>query len=124
MTLTRADKQFAATLTALLVFGGLAVWWEHGHGRQEGVAGVLEFNRIAADQYDFQTIVSPRGKGWTSMPVRWENPERFRARVLLEGEEFSITVPLEYAPQLESGELKLTYKRNRDGEVKIYRIGR
>jgi hypothetical protein len=89
-----------------------------------GVARVLEFNRISADQFDFQTLVSPRGKGWTSMPVRWGNPQRFRARVLLEEEELWITVPLEFATKLESGELKLTYKRNREGEVKIYRIGR
>lgn len=123
MTMTRTDKQFAATLAALLLFGGLAVWWEHGHGRRKAVARVLEFNRVDADQYRFDTLVSPRGKGWSPMPVRWQIPERFRAKVSLEGEEMWITVPLDYAVQLESGELKLTYKRNIQREVKIYRIG-
>lgn len=123
MTLTRTDKQFAATLAALLLSGAFAVWWEHGRGRLEAVARVLEFNRIDADHHDFDILVSPRGKGWSPMPVRWQIPERFRAKVSLEGEELWITVPLENAGQLESGELKLTYKRNQEGEVKIYRIG-
>lgn len=124
MTLTRTDKRFVTTVAVILMLGATAVWMEHGHGRRQGVARVMEFHRVSADEASFPAMFSPTGKYWTPASMRWRIPERFRARVLLEGEERWISVPLELSPLLESGELLLTYKRNREGEVKIYRIGR
>lgn len=124
MTLTRTDKQFIATLAAIFLAGAMALWLEHGYGRRRGIATVLEFNRVPADQAEFPAIFSPTGKFWTTTTMRWGIPERFRARVLLGEEALWITVPLEFVGQLESGKLLLTYKRKRGGEVKIYKIGR
>lgn len=124
MKFTSTDKRFIATIAAIFLLGSMAVWWEHVHGRREGDARVLEFNRVAADRASFRPYFGTNGKSWSSTTVSWGIPERFRARVLLECEELWINVPLEYSTQLESGELKLTYKRNREDEVRIYRIGR
>lgn len=97
---------------------------EHGRGRRDGTARVLEFHLLSADQFHFDTVVSRTGKGWNSQPVSWRIPERFRARVLIDEREEWITVPTDLRNALEEGELRITYKWNREGKLNIYRMGR
>ncbi len=120
MALTRTDKAFIGTVSLIAFSIGAVQFHRHGLGRKEGGGEVLESNRVEQKHVDVPASYSPTGKEWRTVPTRWFVPAHYRVRIVLDGKERWISVPLDRVGILEGRNVRLTYKEFPDGSIKVY----
>lgn len=122
MPLTRTDKQFIGTMVILLLLGATALWMVHFRGREKLVAEVIEFHRVAPGHVHIPIVVGTRTGATSIQDLSLRTQEHLLVSVSVEGETVSFSAPVEKAPIFESGLVSVSFKRNRQGYIRIYQF--